>query len=92
MLRASRSMRVTIRTSSLRRKSSTVRSSSRPAVVVPLRFSDLIISHPAARRAFSRSSRFWSVVLTRNQMVGSEEVGQFLKSKACLKGVGKKTL
>jgi hypothetical protein len=41
-----------------------VRSSSRPAVVAP-RFSDQMISQPAARRAFSCSLRFRSVVLTR---------------------------
>ena len=44
MLRARRSRRVTIKTSPDRRKSSTVRNSSRPAVVVPLRFSERIKS------------------------------------------------
>ena len=43
MLRARRSIRVTISTSPSRRKSSTVRSSSRPSVVVPDRFSDRIV-------------------------------------------------
>src|SRR5262249_8773602 len=40
VLRASRSILVTMRTSPARRKSSTVCSSARPSVVVPLRFSD----------------------------------------------------
>jgi hypothetical protein len=39
MLRAKRSIRVTISHIALRKKSSTVRNSSRPAVVAPLRFS-----------------------------------------------------
>ena len=42
-------MRVTIRTSPARRKSRTVFSSSRPCVVVPLRFSARITLQPAAR-------------------------------------------
>jgi hypothetical protein len=51
MLRASRSIRVTMSTSPLRMKSSTVRNSSRPAVVVPLRFSARMTSQPAALNA-----------------------------------------
>jgi hypothetical protein len=61
-----------------------VRSSSRPAVVVPLRFSDQMISQRAARRAFSCSSRFWSVVLTRAKRyghVGSSSVACRLKTE-----------
>jgi hypothetical protein len=42
---------VTMRTLPMRRKSSTVRNSSRPAVVVPLRFFARIVSHPAAFNA-----------------------------------------
>jgi hypothetical protein len=53
MLRARRSMRVTISTSPFRKKSIKVRSSSRPAVEVPLRFSDRITSQPAALNAAS---------------------------------------
>jgi hypothetical protein len=53
ILRAKRSMRVTISTSPWRMKSNTVRSSSRPAVVVPLRFSARTMSQPAARKADS---------------------------------------
>jgi hypothetical protein len=45
-------MRVTISTSPARRKSSTVRSSSRPVAVVPLRFSERIKSQPVAQGAF----------------------------------------
>ena len=51
MLRARRSMRVTISTSPLRRNSSTVRNSSRPDVMVPDRFSARMTSQPAARKA-----------------------------------------
>lgn len=65
MPRARRSILVTIRTSPLRRNSSTVLHSSRPLVLVPLRFSDRMTSQPAALSAASWISRFWSVVLTR---------------------------
>src|SRR6266446_9777002 len=47
MLRARRSIRVTINTSPLRRKSRTVRNSSRPCVVVPDRFSARMTSRRA---------------------------------------------
>jgi hypothetical protein len=48
MERARRSIRVTTSLSPLWRKSSTMRNSSRPAVVVPLRFSARMMSQPAA--------------------------------------------
>jgi hypothetical protein len=50
-------MLITIRTSPVRRKSSSVRNSSRPSVVVPLRFSARITPQPAARNADSSSDR-----------------------------------
>jgi len=59
MLRASLSMRVTVSVSPLRKKSRTVRSSSRPAVVVPLRFSDRIM---------------WSLIIPRRQGVASLKI------------------
>jgi hypothetical protein len=65
MLRARRSIRVTIRTSPACRNSSTVRSASRPFVVVPLRLSARMTSQPAALSAASWIERSWSVVLTR---------------------------
>jgi hypothetical protein len=46
-------MRVTIRTSPACKNSSTVRSASRPSVVVPLRFSALMTWQPAALSAAS---------------------------------------
>ena len=51
MDRASRSTLVTTSTSPARMKSRRVLSSVRPSVVVPLIFSDLTISQPAAFRA-----------------------------------------
>jgi hypothetical protein len=48
-------MRVTIRTSPACKNSRTVRSASRPWVVVPLRFSARITSQPAVRSAASAS-------------------------------------
>jgi hypothetical protein len=53
MLRARRSILVTMSTSPGCRNSRTVRSASRPSVVVPLRFSARMTSHPAARSAAS---------------------------------------
>ena len=58
-------MRVTMRTSPLRSKSSTVRNSSRPSVVARLLFSARITSHRAALKAASWIKRSRSVVLTR---------------------------
>jgi hypothetical protein len=52
-------------TSPLPMKSSTVRSSARAAVLVPLCFSARITSQPAPLSAFSWIEMSWSVVLTR---------------------------
>jgi hypothetical protein len=65
MLRANLSILVTVSVSPGRRNSKIVCSSARPVVLVPLRFSERIISQPAAFNAASWISRFWSVVLTR---------------------------
>jgi hypothetical protein len=46
-----------------RRKSSTVLSSSRPATVVPLRFSERMGSQPAAFNAAIWIDRSWSTML-----------------------------
>jgi hypothetical protein len=59
MLRANLSMRVTIRTSPSRRKSRMFCSCSLPAVVVPLRFSDLMISALPERRPRSDTWNFF---------------------------------
>jgi hypothetical protein len=64
MLLASRSILVTS-TSPWRRKSRTVRNSSRPWVVVPDRFSERIVVQRSRFRAATWISRSWSVVLSR---------------------------
>jgi hypothetical protein len=87
MLRARRSIRVPMRTSPACRNSSTVRSASRPSVVVPLRFSARMTSQPAARSAISWIERSWSVVLTRAYPMMVTVPAVSFSSRSCLYAV-----